>query len=67
LKDYLPTSNAAQTKLIDSFVQDLEQHLGVERTVISLADIWRKTAPESAKEIELRDYMTTVSYCGRSP
>lgn len=67
LNDYLPTSNAAQTELIDSFVQDLEQHLGVERTVISLADMWRKTAPESAKEIELRDYMTTVSFCRRSP
>ena len=47
-------------KLVDSFVQDLESFLGVQRTKISLAAMWRPSRPDSAKGIELSEYLETV-------
>ena len=63
--DYLPTPNMAQTKLVDSFVQDLERLLGVKRTKVCLAEMWRDTAPDSVRGIELPDYLKTVSFSDR--
>lgn len=47
-------------KLIDSFVQDLENFLGVPRTKVSLADMWRHSCPDSAKGVELSEYLEAV-------
>lgn len=47
-------------KLVDSFVQDLESFLGVQRTKVSLADMWRHSRPDSAEGIELSEYLETV-------
>jgi len=48
-------------KLIDSFVEDLEGFLGVQRTNISLADMWRRSCPDSTKGIELSNYLATAA------
>ncbi|TGO51362.1 hypothetical protein BOTNAR_0359g00120 [Botryotinia narcissicola] len=58
--DYLPTSNKAQMDFIDSFVRDLEGFLGVRKTEISLAEMWRNSSPKSAENIELSDYLETA-------
>jgi hypothetical protein len=47
-------------KLIDSFVEDLEGFLGVKKISISLAEMWRNNCPDSAKGIELSEYVETV-------
>jgi len=50
-------------RLIDSFVEDLEEFLGVKRTPISLADLWRESRPGFVKEKDdLSEYLRTVSF-----
>lgn len=58
--DYLPTSNAAQMKLIDSFVEDLEHVRGTKRTPISLAELWQKSPPDSMVDKDLSEYLKTA-------
>ncbi|KAK4154628.1 hypothetical protein C8A00DRAFT_32585 [Chaetomidium leptoderma] len=58
--DYLPTQNGGQTRLINSFVEDLEGLLGIKRTEISLADMWRESKPDSVKETNLAEYLKTA-------
>ena len=60
-KDYLPTINAAQTEVIDSFVKDLENELGIARTEISLAEEWKKSRPASVQESDVNEYLKEVS------
>jgi hypothetical protein len=47
--------------LINSFVEDMENFLGVKWTSISLADMWRESHPKSVQEKELSEYLRTVS------
>jgi hypothetical protein len=47
--------------LINSFVEDMEGFLGVKRTLISLADMWRESGPEVVQEKEISEYLRTVS------
>ncbi|KAK7408490.1 hypothetical protein QQX98_009357 [Neonectria punicea] len=67
--DYLPTTNKAQMKFIDSFVEDLEDMLGTKRSIISLAELWRESSPESVTEKDLSEYLKTASclYAGTLP
>ena len=66
LTDYLPTPNDAQSSLIESFIQDLEKLLGIERTELSLAEMWRNTAPEPINDINLPVYLESVSQSSRA-
>jgi hypothetical protein len=59
-KDYLPTTNAAQTEVIESFVRDLEAELGVKRTEVSLAEEWKKSRPVDVKEDDVAEYLKEV-------
>ncbi len=58
--DYLPTQNVAQTRLIESFIENLESLLGIKRTEISLADMWRESKPDLVEETDLAEYLKTV-------
>lgn len=53
-------------KLVESFIQNLEVYLGVRRTEISLADMWRDSRPDSAEGIELSEYLETVCLARRT-
>lgn len=60
-QDYLPTPNNAQTKLIDEFVSALESALGVQKTPISIADLWRQDCPDGEEHADIAKYLDTVS------
>lgn len=62
--DYLPTSNAAQTRLIDKLVSGMESALQVKRTHISLAELWKRDCPDGTEHRNIADYLDTV--CLRS-
>lgn len=49
-------------QLMTSFIEDLERYLGVKTTDISLASMWRDSAPESVRGVELSDYLETVRF-----
>ncbi|KAI0099796.1 amidase [Nemania sp. FL0031] len=59
--DYLPTPNNSQMELIESFVRGLEQTLGIQRTRITISEMWHKSGPDLDKDIDLPDYLATVS------
>ncbi|RHZ68074.1 hypothetical protein CDV55_107783 [Aspergillus turcosus] len=58
--DYLPTPNLDQTRVIDNFVSGLESALGVKRTNISLADIWRGDCPDGKEHDDIAKYLETA-------
>lgn len=49
-------------RLINSFVEDLEEFLGVKRTPTSLADLWRESHSAFVEEKDLSEYLRTVSF-----
>ncbi|KAI1411459.1 amidase [Hypoxylon sp. FL1857] len=55
--DFLPTTNDAQTKLIDKFVKGLESTLGVSRTEVSLADLWKQDLPDGPEHSDIAEYL----------
>ncbi|CRL26358.1 unnamed protein product [Penicillium camemberti] len=55
--DYLPTPNPAQTQVIDKFVSGLESALGINRTDISLADLWEKHCPDGEQHKDIATYL----------
>ncbi|OQD66177.1 hypothetical protein PENPOL_c005G02364 [Penicillium polonicum] len=55
--DYLPTPNPAQTQVIDKFVSGLESALGINRTGISLADLWEKHCPDGEQHKDIATYL----------
>jgi hypothetical protein len=60
--DYLPTPNAAQTRLIDKFVSGLESALHVTRTEISLAELWKEDCPDGAEHTDIAEYLKFVCF-----
>lgn len=60
--DYLPTTTPAQTALITKFVEGLESALGVKRTEISLADLWKKDLPDGPEHSDISEYLHLVSF-----
>ncbi|KAL1839463.1 hypothetical protein VTJ49DRAFT_1472 [Mycothermus thermophilus] len=59
-QDYLPTENPAQTRLIDNFVTGFEKVLGVERTLISLAEAWKQDLPDGPGHADIGTYLETA-------
>ncbi|PSN64375.1 hypothetical protein BS50DRAFT_590198 [Corynespora cassiicola Philippines] len=57
--NYLPTTNEAQTRLIDAFVSGLEAALQIERTAISLAELWAKDCPDGPVHGDISVYLDT--------
>ncbi len=58
--DYLPTPNAAQSALIDKFVESLESALQVTRTKISLAELWKEQCLDGPKNADIVEYLKLV-------
>lgn len=58
--DYLPTPNAAQISLIGRFVKGLELSLGVSRTEISLAELWKQDLPDDPEDSDIVEYLHLV-------
>ncbi|KAM5354323.1 hypothetical protein ACJ41O_000972 [Fusarium nematophilum] len=44
--DYLPSDDPASQEVFEAFVSHVEDYLGVSRTEISLADLWRENHPQ---------------------
>ncbi|MCJ1248407.1 hypothetical protein MMC30_005624 [Trapelia coarctata] len=57
--DYLPTSNKAQMRIIDGFVENLESVLGVSKTELRLKDVWAKAPPDGADK-DMSEYLEKV-------
>jgi hypothetical protein len=55
--DYLPTTNAKQTALIDEFVKGLELAFHVQRTKISLAEMWKHDRPDGPENNDFAEYL----------
>ncbi|KAF2753095.1 amidase [Pseudovirgaria hyperparasitica] len=66
-EDYLPTVNAAQTDLIDKFTSGLEKALDVQRTKISLAQLWKNTCPDNTPGQDNTDIAEYLKLTGSYP
>ena len=60
LTDFFPQLDKGQQALIDKFVGILEVHLGVKKTVFSIAERWDEDPPEEAKGQSLAEYTVKV-------
>lgn len=58
--DYLPTAVSAQTELIDSFVDDMEECLNANVTRISLRKLWEESAPEEGASSDIEEFLRDV-------
>ncbi|TAQ88994.1 hypothetical protein B7494_g2658 [Chlorociboria aeruginascens] len=58
--DYLPTTNSAQSQVIDNFVKELETALQVSRVNISLAKEWKKDCPDGPNHLNIAEYLKLV-------
>lgn len=58
--DYLPTTNSAQSQVIDNFVKGLETALQVSRVNISLAEEWKKDCPDGPNHLNIAEYLKLV-------
>lgn len=59
-QDYLSTDNTDQSRVVESFVRDLEAVLGTKRTEISIAEDWMKFRPAGVKESDVAEYLKDV-------
>lgn len=59
-RDYLPTSNAAQSALIDKFVEGLERALHVKREEICRAELWKQDCPDGLDSSNIIEYLKFV-------
>lgn len=60
--DYFPLSDTKHQKLVDQFVQNLETHLGIERTEVNLARLWEKQPPSGdLSSFPLQEYLKKAS------
>lgn len=58
--DYLPTPNAAQTRLIETFVESFESALQTKRIEISLAELWKGDSPDGPEHNDIAEYLRLV-------
>ncbi|KAJ5471030.1 amidase [Penicillium desertorum] len=56
-RDYLPTKNEAQSRLIDTFVGGLETEFGVKRQEVSLAELWKHDCPDGPDHEDIAEYL----------
>jgi hypothetical protein len=59
--DYWVVIGPEQTAIASEFVQDLEQFLKVDRTVVSFKTEWDRSAPVEAGGLSLQEYTVDVS------
>lgn len=61
--DYFPVSDTKHQKLVEQFVQNLENHLDVSRTEVNLAQLWKDQPPSdsSAASVPLQQYLKKAS------
>jgi hypothetical protein len=59
--DWWPVENKAQQELVESFVADLEATHEVQKTEISIKDLWREKTPAKADSSDLTKYLENVS------
>lgn len=61
--DFFPLPDPSHQQLVDEFVGKLEDHLGMRKTEICLAQLWQDSPPSepSAADETLQDYMKKVS------
>ncbi|KAI9717361.1 MAG: hypothetical protein M1828_007249 [Chrysothrix sp. TS-e1954] len=62
LEDFLPTSNAAQMRLIEDFTSDMESATAVKRINISLAQLWASEPPVEARSESLEQYLDKAGW-----
>ena len=60
--DYWVVEERKQTLMADDFVKDLEDFLGVDRTVISFKLEWDRSAPVEAGGLSLQEYLEQVRH-----
>lgn len=58
--DYLPTPNAAQSRLIDKFVEALESALQVSKAEISLAGLWKEDFQDGPEHADIAEYLKLI-------
>ncbi|KAI1150033.1 amidase [Nemania diffusa] len=58
--DYLPTTNEAQTDIINAFIAGLESAPEVKRIDISLAQCWKKDMPDGPTHTDIKEYLMTA-------
>lgn len=60
--DYFPLSDAKHQKLVEQFVQNLEDHLNVKRTEVDIAQLWEDQPPSGpSASVPLREYLKKAS------
>jgi hypothetical protein len=59
--EYFPLKDAGQQKIIDQFVQIMENFLGVKKTTFSLAGRWTENPPAEANGKSLDEYAYKVA------
>jgi hypothetical protein len=59
--DWWPVENKAQQELVESFVADIEATHHVEKTEVSIKDLWREKTPAKADSSDLTKYLENVS------
>ena len=59
--DWFPYQFKEQQELNEEFLKAIEESLGIQRIEICIADEWKKTAPESLREIPISEYLKNVS------
>ncbi|OHE96222.1 glutamyl-tRNA(Gln) amidotransferase [Colletotrichum orchidophilum] len=64
--DYWPVSDENSQKVFDKFIARLESFLGVQRTHINLARLWKETNPEGV-ETPLNEYFNHVFEWSANP
>ncbi|KAF2645931.1 amidase signature enzyme [Massarina eburnea CBS 473.64] len=60
--DWFPYQSEEQQALTDEFVKAMEEYLGLQRTEICIAEEWKKTAPESLRDIPISDYLKNSAF-----
>lgn len=59
--DWFPMGNTSQQKMVEMFLQAVEDELEVKATRISLEEEWSKTAPPGLRNTTLDKYLDKAS------
>ncbi|MCJ1372983.1 hypothetical protein MMC20_004209, partial [Loxospora ochrophaea] len=58
--DYFPVPNPAQMIIIEGFISDLEKHLGITISKVSLSSLWDIAPPQEAGQQSVKDYLRST-------
>lgn len=59
--DYFPVQNEDQMHLIESFIADLEEELGVAHEKLSIKQTWTESPSSGSRSATIDDFMEDVS------